>query len=187
MNDVKKNIYINVLTSESKIAIALSLIIGVLGVASAVIALLRNQITEDITPVLEKTNFFEAFNHIFLNNLFLSLGVIIAGFLFYWLATVITLLNLFIFSYSLTTNLINSGIKDTFLKYLHSIIEVPAIILTLGISYRISSILIDALRDKKDKRYKEIIINLLLNIVVVVILLFLGAVIEAAFIKFNLF
>ncbi len=141
--------------------------------------------SENIVQIITSYNFLDNIYEIFMNNLRISIITIVLSITFYSGATLLTFVNLYIFSYSATINTIQNGIQNTLTKYPHSILELPAIIISLAISYYISDILMAYLKDKSNYVYNDKGKKITVSFIFVIFLLLLSSIIESSLIYFN--
>lgn len=150
-----------------------------LGIGYSLLNALQNG-AEKTVPIIGDINFYQSIVYIFWHNFLIDMFVVSSGLLFYWLGTTVVTVNLFIFGYSLTNNLLTSGFQNTFLKYFHSLIEVPTIILSLSMSFAISNFLLNAIKGRElEISKKNVLSNILIYWTLLTLLIFIGAVIEA--------
>jgi uncharacterized membrane protein SpoIIM required for sporulation len=134
--------------------------------------------------VLKPSSFWNTFWAVLLNNFKVNFLIIISGFGFYIMAIGIVGVNMILFGSSVAINLYKNSGFDTLVKYLHALIEIPAIIISLFVSFRISTFMIKSLQDKRDSDWKCDIKRLSKYVLLAFLLLITAATIESIIINY---
>ncbi|ERL47809.1 stage II sporulation protein M [Lactococcus garvieae] len=116
------------------------------------------------------------FQKIFIKNISLIIFIILLGIVPYVPTILLASFNFFVFGISLMTSVKGGG--DWFVQYLHSIVEIPAILIGISISFRISQRIYDKIMHKENVlKIKK------LEILLIPLLLLIGATIESFYLS----
>ena len=139
----------------------------------------------DIITKVEKKGFFNNFLEISIHNLLISFLIISLGFLLYFAGSLIVFSNFLIFGESLYIACQNFGLFKGIILYIHGIFEIPAIVLSLYISYSFSHSIIMKLKNEDFKIIKYLL--KFKNIFITTFVLFCaGAIIESVVLNIYL-
>ncbi|MDN4125453.1 stage II sporulation protein M [Staphylococcus aureus] len=131
-----------------------------------------------VSKLIEKRGFWENFIEIFYHNLLISFVIIISGFTIYFLSSILVFSNFLVFGESIYFACQKYGLLKGITLYIHGIFEIPAIILSLYISYEISYSII-----KKIKNENFPLFNYLKSfkkeILALIVLFLIGALVES--------
>lgn len=131
-----------------------------------------------VSKLIEKRGFWENFIEIFYHNLLISFVIMISGFTIYFLSSILVFSNFLVFGESIYLACQKYGLLKGGTLYIHGIFEIPAIILSLYISYKISNSII-----KKLKNENFLFFNYLKSfnkeILTLIVLFLIGALVES--------